>query len=81
MTDLGMRFFLGIEVLQKSDCIFICQRKYTTKVLRRFRMLECVNTSQQLKLSRNPVMHARSRHIDVRCHFERSYKDGESLND
>ena len=37
MTDLGhMRFFLGIEVIQRSDDIFICQRKYTAKVLKRF---------------------------------------------
>ncbi|CAL5326432.1 unnamed protein product [Camellia sinensis] len=36
MTDLGrMRFFLGIEVLQRSDGIYICQRNY---VLERFRM-------------------------------------------
>ncbi|GJV88201.1 retrovirus-related pol polyprotein from transposon TNT 1-94 [Tanacetum coccineum] len=29
MTDLGrMRYFLGIEVVQKNDGIFICQRKY-----------------------------------------------------
>jgi len=37
MTDLGqMRFFLGIEVIQRSDGIFICQRKYATEVLNRF---------------------------------------------
>ena len=30
MTDFGrMRFFLGIEVLQRSDGIYICQKKYT----------------------------------------------------
>ena len=30
MTDLGiMRYFLGLEVLQRADDIFICQRKYT----------------------------------------------------
>jgi hypothetical protein len=41
MTDLGkMRFFLGIEVLQKSDGIYICQRKYALEVLRRFGMME-----------------------------------------
>lgn len=39
MTDLGeMRFFLGIEVLQRSDGIFICQRKYANEVLSRFGM-------------------------------------------
>lgn len=39
MSDLGkMRFFLGIEVLQRSDGIFICQRKYAMEVLKRFSM-------------------------------------------
>lgn len=42
MTDLRkMRFFLGIEVLQKSDGIFICQKKYAAEVLNRFGMTEC----------------------------------------
>lgn len=41
MTDLGkMRFFLGIEVLQKTDGIYICQRKYALEVLKRFGMEE-----------------------------------------
>ena len=41
MTDLGsMHFFLGIEVLQREDGIFICQRKYASEILRRFGMLE-----------------------------------------
>lgn len=39
MTDLGsMGFFLGIEVLQKPDGIFICQRKCAMKVLKCFEM-------------------------------------------
>jgi hypothetical protein len=42
MTDLGkMRYFLGIEVLQKDDGIFICQRKYAHEILERFRMGQC----------------------------------------
>lgn len=34
MTDLGrMRYFLGLEVMQEPEGIFICQRKYTYEVL------------------------------------------------
>lgn len=42
MTDLGrMRYFLGIEVLQRKDGIFISQRKYAQEVLERFNMDQC----------------------------------------
>ena len=41
MTDLGkMRFFLGIEVIQRIDGKFICQKKYAIDVLNRFGMAE-----------------------------------------
>jgi hypothetical protein len=41
MTDLGkMRFFLGIEILQKSEGIFVCQQKYATDILKKFTMSE-----------------------------------------
>ncbi|KAJ9554165.1 hypothetical protein OSB04_018210 [Centaurea solstitialis] len=39
MSDLGkMRYFLGIEVIQNEDGIFICQRKYARELLTRFGM-------------------------------------------
>ena len=42
MTDLGlMKYFLGIEVEQKHDGIFISQQKYATDVLKKFRMENC----------------------------------------
>jgi len=41
MTDLGkMQFFLGIEVIQRTDGNFICQKKYAIDVLKRFAMAE-----------------------------------------
>lgn len=42
MTDLGkMKYFLGVEVVQNSDGIFIGQRKYAREVLERFGMKQC----------------------------------------
>ena len=39
MTDLGkMKYFLGVEVLQNLEGIYISQRKYAKDVLERFRM-------------------------------------------
>ncbi|KAL6321590.1 hypothetical protein AAG906_024591 [Vitis piasezkii] len=39
MTDLGkMKYFLGVEVLQNSEGIYISQRKYAKEVLERFGM-------------------------------------------
>jgi hypothetical protein len=46
MTDLGlMKYFLGIEVDQSDDEIFICQTNYANEVLKRFRMLNCKPTA------------------------------------
>jgi hypothetical protein len=42
MTDLGkMRYFPGVEVLQSSKVIHLCQKKYAKDVLDRFGMREC----------------------------------------
>ena len=58
MNDLGlMCYFLGIEVSQVSNGIFISQKKYAIKLLKRFSLLGCkvVNTPtiQGLKLKSN----------------------------
>eukprot|EP00253_Pinus_taeda_P025724 PITA_25724 len=42
MTDMGLlRYFLGIEVDQNKNGIFISQAKYVNEVLGRFNMQEC----------------------------------------
>jgi hypothetical protein len=39
MTDLGkMRHFLGVEVIQSSQGIFMCQHRYAKEILERFGM-------------------------------------------
>ncbi|KAK2965319.1 hypothetical protein RJ640_010644 [Escallonia rubra] len=42
MIDIGeMSYFLGVEVKQMEDGIFMSQRKYAEQILSRFRMKDC----------------------------------------
>jgi hypothetical protein len=42
MKDLGMmHYFLGLEVWQRPDGIFLNQGKYVVEILKRFGMLDC----------------------------------------
>ena len=42
MEDLGMmHYFLGMEVWQSADGIFLGQGKYAIKILERFEMMDC----------------------------------------
>jgi hypothetical protein len=34
-----MKYFLGIEINQSEDGIFICQNKYAKDILKRFKMV------------------------------------------
>jgi hypothetical protein len=46
MKDVGtMHYFLGLEVWQGTNEIFMSQGKYTIEILRRFEMLECKSTA------------------------------------
>ncbi|XP_020266632.1 uncharacterized protein LOC109842134 [Asparagus officinalis] len=62
MTDNGlMSYFLGIEVKQQQEGIFISQKKYMKEILEKFKMNECnpVNTPVAIgmKLSREEDGH------------------------
>jgi hypothetical protein len=53
MKDLGlMHYFLGLEVWQSPEKIFLNQGKYAVEILKRFEMLECksMNTPMETKL-------------------------------
>ena len=42
MSDLGLlNYFLGIEVSQVKEGIFISQKKYTKSILQYFKMMDC----------------------------------------
>ena len=42
MKDLGMmHYFLGMEVWQTTDGIFLGQGKYAVEILKRFGMMDC----------------------------------------
>jgi hypothetical protein len=45
MTDLGfLHYFLGLQVLQTNEGIFLSQSKYASNLLRHFHMYECKPT-------------------------------------
>ncbi|KAL0359482.1 UNVERIFIED_CONTAM: Retrovirus-related Pol polyprotein from transposon RE2 [Sesamum angustifolium] len=49
ISDLGlMHFFLGIEINQEKEGIFICQRKYTETLLKKFKMESCKTVTTPL---------------------------------
>ena len=46
MTDLGLlQYFLGLEVKQNEEGIFVCQKKFATDLLKKFNMSTLVNGS------------------------------------
>ncbi|XP_017973496.1 PREDICTED: uncharacterized mitochondrial protein AtMg00810-like [Theobroma cacao] len=49
MSDLGeMHYFLGLQFIQSADSICIHQKKYATKLLKRFHMENCKSVETPL---------------------------------
>ena len=54
MTDLGlMSFFLGMEIMQNKEEIFICQKKYSREILKKFQMDNCKPTTTPMNQKDN----------------------------
>ncbi|KAG6476380.1 hypothetical protein ZIOFF_065620 [Zingiber officinale] len=49
MSDMGLlRHFLGMEIYQEEDIVFICQKIYAEKIMKKFNMLGCNPVSTPL---------------------------------
>ena len=51
MTDLGlMTYFLGMEINQNENEIFVCQKKYAKEILKKFKLEECKSMGTPMNL-------------------------------
>ena len=66
MRDLGMmHYFLGMEVWQNADGIFLGQGKYAIYILKRFGMMECKAMTTPMASNLNLLSDASSESIDA----------------
>ncbi|KAH9768833.1 hypothetical protein KPL71_011754 [Citrus sinensis] len=65
MTDIGlMAYFLGIEVKQKEEGIFISQESYANEILKRFKMNDCKPISTPVECGVKLSKHDEGEDID-----------------
>jgi hypothetical protein len=56
MKDLGMmHYFLGLEVWQRTNEIFLSQGKYTMEILKKFGMIECKSMPTPMVMDLNKM--------------------------
>nr|GFC53345.1 ribonuclease H-like domain, reverse transcriptase, RNA-dependent DNA polymerase [Tanacetum cinerariifolium] len=71
MSSMGeITFFLGLQVKQKEDRIFISQDKYVTKILRKFNLSDAKTANTLVDTEKPLVKDADGDDIDV--HLYRS---------
>ncbi|KAH9706546.1 hypothetical protein KPL70_012251 [Citrus sinensis] len=65
MTDIGlMAYYLGIEVKQKEECIFISQESYAKEILKKFKMNDCKPISTPVECGVKLSKHDEGEDID-----------------
>ena len=71
MKDLGMmHYFLGIEVWQSADGIFLGQGKYGVEILKRFGMMECEAMATPMASNLRLLSDASSESVDATMYFQ-----------
>ena len=66
MRDLGlMHYFLGMEVWQSSEGIFLNQGKYVVETLKIFDMLECKSMATPMDTNLKLLSDETSKFVDV----------------
>jgi len=66
MTDLGlMKYFLGLEVIQGKDGIFVSQERYVEDVLKKFKMTSCNPVSTPMEPSTKLSKYADGDRVDA----------------
>ena len=58
MKDMGLHYFLGLEVRQNSDSIILNQGKYTSDILKRFGMWNCKPMSSPMETNLHKLKEA-----------------------
>jgi hypothetical protein len=66
MKDLGpMHYFLGLEVWQSPEKIFLNQGKYAVEILKNFDMLECKSMATLMETNLKLLVDTSSELVDV----------------
>jgi hypothetical protein len=71
MTDLGfLHYFLGLQVLQTNEGIFLSQSKYPCDLLRRFHMDDCKPTASPFQSGVNLTATCTSLEVDATLYHQ-----------
>nr|GFA42272.1 uncharacterized mitochondrial protein AtMg00810-like [Tanacetum cinerariifolium] len=66
MSSMGeLTFFLGLQLKQKNDGIFICQDKYVGEILKKFRFMEVKNASTPMETQKPLLKDEDGEEVDV----------------
>ncbi|GKD68964.1 putative ribonuclease H-like domain-containing protein, partial [Tanacetum coccineum] len=68
MSSMGeLTFFLGLQVKQKKDGIFISQDKYVAEILKKFRFTEVKTASTPMETQKPLLKDEDGEEVDVQC--------------